>query len=99
MSGFRRHCGYDSARKDCEQFTSIETILDAGRDDDSRRPVCWSSVDISLLGVRAQADGKTGLAALRVMRRDHPVLVHSLYTYLSVTAFLLTLIAATAITE
>lgn len=40
---------------------------------------------------------KTALAALRSIRREHPVLVHGLYTYLSVTGVLLALTAAIAV--
>lgn len=40
---------------------------------------------------------RTALAALRSIRREHPVLVHGLYTYLSVTGVLLALTAAIAV--
>lgn len=33
------------------------------------------------------------------MRREHPVLVHSLYTYLSVMALVLVLVTATAVSR
>lgn len=36
-------------------------------------------------------------AALRTIRLEHPVLVHGLYTYLSVTGLLLALTAAVAV--
>lgn len=39
---------------------------------------------------------RTALAALRTIRREHPVLIHGLYTYLSVTGLLLALTAAVA---
>ncbi|MEW1794579.1 MULTISPECIES: hypothetical protein [Streptomyces] len=37
---------------------------------------------------------KTNLTALRTARREHPVLVHCLCTYLSVTGLLLALMSA-----
>ncbi|MFC8825325.1 hypothetical protein ACFT9I_08210 [Streptomyces sp. NPDC057137] len=39
---------------------------------------------------------RTALAVLRAIRREHPVLIHGLYTYLSVTSLLLALTAAVA---
>ncbi|WP_405798225.1 hypothetical protein [Streptomyces sp. NBC_01506] len=36
-------------------------------------------------------------AALKAIRREHPVLVHVLYTYLSVTGLVLALTAAIAV--
>ncbi|WP_405616697.1 hypothetical protein OG292_24155 [Streptomyces sp. NBC_01511] len=37
---------------------------------------------------------RSTLAALRAIRREHPVLAHVLYTYLSVTGLVLALTAA-----
>lgn len=37
---------------------------------------------------------RTILAALRTARREHPVLMHGLYTYLSATGLLLALMSA-----
>ncbi|MEU9750938.1 hypothetical protein [Streptomyces niveus] len=39
-------------------------------------------------------DRKTILTALRTARREHPVLMHGLYTCLSVTGLLLALLSA-----
>ncbi|MFI6083305.1 hypothetical protein ACIBBB_20380 [Streptomyces sp. NPDC051217] len=49
------------------------------------------------LGFRTRSHARTALAALKAIRREHPVLVHGLYTYLSVTGLLLALTAAIAI--
>ncbi|MFC9604515.1 hypothetical protein ACFTTN_13785 [Streptomyces niveus] len=97
MSGFRSPRDYDSTSEDNWPYTSIDALLDADKGRGAGQPVSWSSVEITLLGVRARSDGKTGLAALKAMRREHPVLVHGLYTYLSVMALVLALIAASAI--
>ncbi|MCX4549604.1 MULTISPECIES: hypothetical protein [unclassified Streptomyces] len=51
-------------------------------------------MSISVLGFRAQSEGRTGVAALKAMRRKHPLLVHGLCAYLSVTWLLVVLIAA-----
>ncbi|MGW6308269.1 hypothetical protein [Streptomyces niveus] len=82
-----------TTRKDYEPYT----LLDAADDDAVGGPVSRTSVEISVIGVRARSEGKTGLAAPRAMRREHPVLVHGLYTYLSVMGLLLALTAATAV--
>ncbi|MET9557190.1 hypothetical protein [Streptomyces sp. NPDC006645] len=97
MSAFR--CPRDCAaiRNSYQPYTLIDTLRDADEDLGSSRPVSVSSLEISLLGFRARSEGKTGLAALKAMRRDHPVLVHGLYTYLSVMALVLALVAATTI--
>ncbi|MET4920990.1 hypothetical protein P3L51_01175 [Streptomyces sp. PSRA5] len=97
MSAFRcpRDCG--AARKDYQPHTLIDLLIAADEHLGSGGPVSVSSLEISLLGFRARSSGKTGFAALEAMRRDHPVLVHGLYTYLSVMAFVLALITATAI--
>ncbi|MFJ4920227.1 hypothetical protein [Streptomyces sp. NPDC088725] len=77
-------------RKDYEPLTLLDMLLD----DDSERPAQPSSVQIKLFRFRAQSHGRTGFAALRALRREHPVLVHGLYTYLSVSWFLAVLITA-----
>ncbi|MEV0437820.1 hypothetical protein AB0I84_00610 [Streptomyces spectabilis] len=45
-------------------------------------------VEISVFGFRAQAQGKTGFAALRVIREECPALAHGVYTYLAVLGIL-----------
>ncbi|MFC9650948.1 hypothetical protein [Streptomyces sp. NPDC056937] len=83
--------------KDYEPYSLIDTLLDTDDDDAVGRPVSRASVEISVIGVRARSESKTGLAVLKAMRREHPVLVHGLYTYLSVMGLLLALTAATAV--
>ncbi|MEU0953530.1 hypothetical protein ABZ353_14495 [Streptomyces niveus] len=73
------------------------TVLDAADNEAVGGPVSRASVEISVIGVRARSEGKTGVAALKAMRREHPILVHGLYTYLSVMGLLLALTAATAV--
>ncbi|MFE2845099.1 hypothetical protein ACFXKS_16315 [Streptomyces scopuliridis] len=71
------------------------------RDDRSSRkdyePFTLIDTLLDANAVRAQSDGKTGFDALKAMRREHPVLVHSLCTYLSVMGLLFALTAATTI--
>ncbi|MFI6682525.1 hypothetical protein [Streptomyces sp. NPDC050485] len=43
---------------------------------------------ISAFGFRAEAEGKTGFAALKVIRQQTPAVVHALYTYLAVLGLL-----------
>ncbi|WP_405676263.1 hypothetical protein OG292_16600 [Streptomyces sp. NBC_01511] len=105
MSAFRypRDCG--ATRKDYQPYTLIDTLLDADADADadagedlgSGRAVSVSSLEISLLGFQARSSGKTGLAALKAMRLEHPILVHGVYTYLIVMALVLALTTATAV--
>lgn len=87
-----------TTRKDYEPYSLIDTLLDNADDDDGADgAVSRSSVEISVLRVRARSEGKTGLAALKAMRCEHLVLVHGLCTYLSVMGLLLALTAATAV--
>ncbi|MFJ3710368.1 hypothetical protein [Streptomyces sp. NPDC090053] len=90
-SNWSSHQGY-------EPHTLLDMLLDVDtggpRISDAGRPVHRSVVSISVLGFRAQSEGRTGLAALKAMRRKHPLLVHGLCAYLSVTWFLVVLIAA-----
>ncbi|MFI6696288.1 hypothetical protein ACIBLA_31960 [Streptomyces sp. NPDC050433] len=48
-------------------------------------------------GFRTRFPSKSVFAALRTMHREHPVLAHGVYTYLSVTGLLLALTAALAV--
>ncbi|MFI9580470.1 hypothetical protein ACIHCQ_01140 [Streptomyces sp. NPDC052236] len=61
---------------------------------DTDRPVDRVTVRISLFGLRAEAEGKTGLAALNVIRREHPAAAHVVYTYFTAMAMLLALALA-----
>ncbi|MFJ6574174.1 hypothetical protein ACIQNU_42965 [Streptomyces sp. NPDC091292] len=93
MSRFRtvhRIRAQRSRRKDYEPHTLIGILMEDAPD----QSVHQSSVEVSFLGFRARSDGKTGFAALRALRREHPVLVHVLGTYLSVTWLLAAVIAA-----
>ncbi|MGG7569250.1 hypothetical protein [Streptomyces sirii] len=49
---------------------------------------------VSLFGFRAEAGGKTGFAALKILRREHPAVVHVLSTYFAVLAILVALFLA-----
>ncbi|MGW3498163.1 hypothetical protein [Streptomyces sp. NPDC001020] len=40
----------------------------------SSPPVQYVSVSLRAFGLRAQADGRTGLAAWRIIRKRHPLL-------------------------
>ncbi|UFQ16237.1 MULTISPECIES: hypothetical protein [Streptomyces] len=46
---------------------------------------------ISAFGFRAQAEGMSGFAALKVMREHNPTMVRTLYTYLAVMGVLVAL--------
>ncbi|MGW7004171.1 hypothetical protein ACWGCW_15460 [Streptomyces sp. NPDC054933] len=58
------------------------------------RPVEQTYLSLSLFGFRAQAEGKTGFAALNAMRKEHPLAVHLLYAYLAVLAVAVLVLAA-----
>ncbi|MFJ2405842.1 hypothetical protein ACIOUE_31555 [Streptomyces xanthochromogenes] len=61
----------------------------------SYAPPAGASLHVSVSGFRAQAQGTSGCAALRAMREQHPVVVHALYTYLTVMGLLVALVLAT----
>lgn len=71
--------------------------MDVLLDEDSGTETVRSSVEIFVFGVRVRSDGKTGFAALRALRREHPVLVHCLYTYLSAMSLFLALVVAVTV--
>ncbi|MFJ2818521.1 hypothetical protein [Streptomyces sp. NPDC087294] len=82
-------------RKDHEPLGLMDMLLEP--DADSDHPAQWSqwsSLEISFFGFRARSHGRTAFAALRAMRHEHPVLVHALCTYLSVSSFLVVAIVA-----
>ncbi|MFB8020024.1 hypothetical protein ACFC36_15860 [Streptomyces rubiginosohelvolus] len=54
-------------------------------------------VEISAFGFRAQAHGKTGFAALRAIREEHPALARSVYAYLAVMSLLAVLALGTVV--
>ncbi len=55
------------------------------------------SVDIGICGVRVRADGRTGRAAWRVLRRDHPLVARAAALYVGVAGLLLVVIVAGAV--
>ncbi len=57
-------------------------------------PAEGAYLSISAFGFRAEAEGKTGFAALKVMHKQYPVVVHALYTYLAVMGVLVALALA-----
>lgn len=77
-------------RKDYEPWTLIDMVLDG----DVHGPVQVSVVTIGIFGFRARSQGRTGLAALRNLHREHPVLVHCLCTSVSVVWLLAAVAAA-----
>jgi hypothetical protein len=56
--------------------------------DDGDRPVQQVSLHIGFFGFRARADGRTGWAAWKIIRRDHPVLASVVPAYFVVVALL-----------
>ncbi|MER6380736.1 hypothetical protein ABT274_12230 [Streptomyces sp. NPDC001127] len=75
-----------------DDFGDFAFYLDPGGE-----PASHTSLQVSLLGFRAEAGGQTGFAALKLLRREHPVVVHVLYTYMAVLAILVALFIASAI--
>ncbi|MFD9569762.1 hypothetical protein ACFWBI_07955 [Streptomyces sp. NPDC059982] len=71
-------------RRQFGPYDEIDAMVDMHMDAD--RPVERSRLQISLFGFRAEAEGKTGFAALKVLRKENPVLVRFLYAYLVVLA-------------
>ncbi|MFD3514882.1 hypothetical protein [Streptomyces sp. NPDC058657] len=70
---------YPGPRPDAEQHP-LGTFTFAG---ESQQPARLSILTVSFLGFRAQAEGRTGFAALQAMRRqDNPALVRNLCLYL-----------------
>ncbi|WP_251096638.1 hypothetical protein [Streptomyces sp. Caat 7-52] len=50
-------------------------------DADGVRPVLYTSITISALAVRAQADGRTGFEAWRILRRRQPLIAWAAVAY------------------
>ncbi|QUI32620.1 hypothetical protein H9W91_18470 [Streptomyces alfalfae] len=94
-NNLRRLRKYRRSRKDYEPFTLLDMLMDA----EPGHPVQVSSVEIRLFGFRARSNGKTGFAALKALREEHPVLVHGLCTYLSVSWFLVALVMSLTISR
>ncbi|MFJ4686221.1 hypothetical protein [Streptomyces sp. NPDC088789] len=79
-----------SPRKEYEPLSLIDMLLDADLD----RPVHLSFVEVTFLGLRARSHGRTGFAALRKMRQEHPALVQALCAYVGVSWFVAAAIVA-----
>ncbi|MGW0897720.1 hypothetical protein ACWD0G_12095 [Streptomyces goshikiensis] len=71
-------------RRQFGQYDEADALLDMHLE--SGEPAEHTHLQISLFGFKAEAEGKTGFAALRVLRKDNPVLVRILYAYLAVLA-------------
>ncbi|WP_432158035.1 hypothetical protein [Streptomyces sp. bgisy153] len=82
-------------RQDHQPRTLIDMVLDQPPAEDGTVQV--SVVTITAFGFRAQAHGQTGFAALRHMRREHPVLVRFLYTYVTAMSALTAAVAVRAL--
>lgn len=82
-----------ASRKDYEPRTLMNLVLDG----DDHRPVQVSAVTIGIFGFRARSQGSTGLAALRNLHREHPVLVRCLCTWVSVMWLLAAVAVANSI--
>ncbi|MBL1109418.1 hypothetical protein JK361_33380 [Streptomyces sp. 5-8] len=52
-------------------------------DADGVRPVQYTSITVSALGVRAQADGKNGFEAWRILHRRQPLIVWAAVAYVA----------------
>ncbi|MCX4550633.1 MULTISPECIES: hypothetical protein [unclassified Streptomyces] len=57
-------------------------------DTDSGNPIQYAALSVSALGVRARADGHSGWAAWRAIRREHPSIAWVVPLYLIVLALL-----------
>ncbi|MFE3378674.1 hypothetical protein [Streptomyces anulatus] len=55
------------------------------------------SIDIGFGGVRARADGRTGLAAWRTICREHPGIAKAAALYLAAFAILVVLVVNAAV--
>ncbi|WP_329151221.1 hypothetical protein OG275_38280 (plasmid) [Streptomyces niveus] len=80
-----------------EPLTLLDVLFDEDSNTEAGQPVSRSWLTISLFGFRAESDGKTGFAALRAMRREHPLLIRCLYTYLSIMSVLLAVITVATV--
>ncbi len=61
------------------------------------RPTSFTRVAFSGFGVRVSADGKTGRAALRIIRREHSALFKVVCGYLVTAGVLLVVLALTVL--
>ncbi|MCY0923294.1 MULTISPECIES: hypothetical protein [Streptomyces] len=92
----RRVYAYLAMHRRFEPYDFVDSLAEeAGAAD---LPPEGAHLRISGFGFRAEAQGKTGFAALRIIRKDNPVLVHVLYTYLAVLSVLSALLLARFLT-
>ncbi|AYG81936.1 hypothetical protein DWB77_04103 [Streptomyces hundungensis] len=88
----RRIYTYLAMKRRFERYDAFDAMAeDMGGAD---MPAEGTYLSISPFGFRAEAQGKTGFAALKAMREQCPVVVHVLYTYLAVMGVLVALTLA-----
>ncbi|MEV7282632.1 hypothetical protein [Streptomyces sp. NPDC093111] len=89
----RRLLAYLKMQRRFEPYDITDLAFEQAGAADSAPDVTY--VEISAFGFRAQAHGKTGFAALRAIREEHPALAHGVYTYLAVMGVLAALFLGT----
>ncbi|MER0445747.1 hypothetical protein ABR738_14450 [Streptomyces sp. Edi4] len=90
---FRRARAFWAMRRRFESYDVVDAYAEEiGAAD---WPTERTYLQVSAFGFRAEAQGKTGFAALKVMREQYPVVVHVLYTYLAVMGLLSVLALST----
>ena len=78
-------------RRGFDRYSLVdELVTEHGHPD---RPVEQTYLSLSLFGFRAQAEGKTGFAALKAMRKEHPLAVRLVCAYLAVLAVVVLAVA------
>ncbi|KOT57944.1 MULTISPECIES: hypothetical protein [Streptomyces] len=85
----KRIRSYIGMRRRFDRHDWVDTLAEQYCDPD--RPVERTTIRFTLLGFQTEAAGATGFAALKALRRDHPVVTHLIYTYFAVLASLITL--------
>ncbi len=85
----RRIRAYLAMQRRFEPYDAVDAVVEqmGGAD----MPAEGTYLQISAFGFRASAGGKTGFAALKVIREQNPAMVHALYTYLAVMGVLVAL--------
>ncbi|QUI30714.1 hypothetical protein H9W91_07460 [Streptomyces alfalfae] len=91
----RRIRAYLALQRRFERYDAVDAMVEemGGAD----MPPQGAYLSISAFGFRASAGGETGFAALKAIREKHPIVVRTLYTYLSVMAVLVTLALASSL--
>ncbi|MFD7663030.1 hypothetical protein [Streptomyces sp. NPDC059788] len=85
----KRIRSYIGMRRRYDRYDWVDSLAEQSCDPD--RPVMRSTIRCTLLGFQAEAGGATGFAALKALRREHPVVAHLIYTYFAVLALSITL--------